>query len=203
MAGLKFITKHEFANSTTARASFTSMNVSGYSWLRIFISGRGTASADASMRMRMGINSDPWSNTSGGREWYMGKDAGNYYANNYNQNEFNSDMGLGFPQDGSAWSYNSSTNKSMGCWQIDLPLPDQAAEGGQVTYYQLGYSGGFSTNVNGATGLGRQSGRVVQGGFRWSTSYSSDMVAVTELTFDIDNNNWRQGSAIYIYGFET
>ena len=43
MAGLKFITKHEFANSTTANANFTCMDVSSYSWLRIFISGRGTA----------------------------------------------------------------------------------------------------------------------------------------------------------------
>ena len=202
MAGLKFITKHECAYSTTQYIRFTSLNVSGYSWLRIFISGRGTASSDSSSRLRMGINYD-YNNQSGGRSWYMGKDAGGYFSNNYNQNEFNSTSGLGFPQDGSGWSYNSSSNKSMGCWQIDMPLPDQAAEGGQLTYYQIGYSGGYSTNVNGGTGMGNISGRVVQGGYRWSTSWPSDMVAVTELTFDIDNNNWRQGSAIYIYGFET
>ena len=202
MAGLKFITKHECANSTTQYIRFTSMDVSDYSWLRIFISGRGTASSDSSSRLRMGINYD-YNNQSSGRSWYMGKDAGGYFSNNYNQNEFNSTSGCGFPQDGSGWSYNSSSNKSMGCWQIDMPLPDQAAEGGQLTYYQVGYSGGYSTNVNGGTGMGNISGRVVQGGYRWSTSWSSDMVAVTELTFDIDNNNWRQGSAIYIYGFET
>ena len=202
MAGLKFITKHECADSTTQYIRFTSMDVSDYSWLRIFISGRGTAATDSSSRLRMGINYD-YNNQSGGRSWYMGKDAGGYFTNNYNQNEFNSTSGLGFPQGGSNWSYNSSTNKSMGCWQIDMPLPDQAAEGGQVTYYQVGYSGGYSTNVNGGTGMGNISGRVVQGGYRWSTSWPSDMVAVTELTFDIDNNNWRQGSAIYIYGFET
>ena len=202
MAGLKFITKHECADSTTQYIRFTSMDVSDYSWLRIFISGRGTAATDSSSSLRMGINYD-YNNQSGGRSWYMGKDAGGYFSNNYNQNEFNSTSGLGFPQDGSGWSYNSSSNKSMGCWQIDMPLPDQAAEGGQVTYYQVGYSGGYSTNVNGGTGMGNISGRVVQGGYRWSTSWPSDMVAVTELTFDIDNNNWRQGSAIYIYGFET
>ena len=59
MAGLKFITKHEFANSTTAKANFTSMDVSDYSWLRIFISGRGTASADASMRMSCLLYTSP------------------------------------------------------------------------------------------------------------------------------------------------
>ena len=202
MAGLKFITKHECADSTTQYIRFTSMDVSDYSWLRIFISGRGTAATDSSSRLRMGINYD-YNNQSGGRSWYMGKDAGGYFSNNYNQNEFNSTSGCGFPQDGSGWSYNSSSNKSMGCWQIDMPLPDQAAEGGQLTYYQIGYAGGYSTNVNGGTGMGNISGRVVQGGYRWSTSWPSDMVAVTELTFDIDNNNWRQGSAIYIYGFET
>ena len=66
MAGLKFITKHECANSTTQYIRFTSMDVSDYSWLRIFISGRGTASSDSSSRLRMGINYD-YNNQSGGR----------------------------------------------------------------------------------------------------------------------------------------
>jgi len=201
VAGFKFVAKHEFVDSTTQYCRFDPLDTSSYSWLRIFFSARGAASTNAPSRLRIGINND-YSNQSGGTCWYMGRNIGGYNLNSYLGNEFDSNNSVGFPQDGSNYTYNSSSNTAHGCWQMDMPLPKQLAQGGQLTYYTVGAIGGYAQNCNGASGMGSNTGLVNQSAYRWGTSYVSDMVAVTKLTFDIDNSNWRQGSAIYIYGFE-
>jgi len=201
VAGFKFLGKHELANSTTSYVRFTGLTTTSYSWLRIFFSGRGAASANAPSRLRIGINND-YVNMSGGTNWYMGRNIGGYNLNSYTGNEFSSTDSVGFPQDGSNYTYNSSSNTAHACWAIDMPLPKQAAEGGQLTYMTIGAVGGYAQNCNGASGMGSNTGLVNQSAYRWSTSYSSDMLTVTKLSFDIDNSNWRQGSSIYLYGFE-
>ena len=205
MAGWKFIQKHECADSTTQYIRFTGLTTTSYSWIRMFVSGRGTATYDTPSRLRIGINSD-YPNQSGGHLHYMGRDAGWNYFNNYSSNEFQSNYGAAFPQDGSLWSYNSGSNKSMGVWQLDLNLTDVTSTtdvlgtSRSTAAFQLGGIGGWSTNSNGGSGMGNVSGLISQVGFRWNNTVTP--AAITKLTFDIDNNNWRQGSAVYLYGFE-
>ena len=194
--GIKFITKFEASDDTTQYVRFTSMTTTGYSMLRIFITGIGVYNTDGGARLRMGINND-YPNQAGGYRWDMGRDAGYYYRNNYGGNEFD----MMFPATGTGWTNNNGANNCYGCWQLDLTLPSGNAHGG-TTWPQVAGIGGWSSTQNSTSGMGSISGRVNQIGYRWGSGGYPSPADVTKLTFDIDNATWKQGSTIHIYGME-
>ena len=194
--GIKFLRKFEASDDTTQYVRFTGMTTTGYSMLRIFVTGIGVYNTSGGSRLRMGINND-YSNQSGGVRWNMGRDAGGNYDNNYASNEFD----MMFPSTGSGWTYDQGANNCYGCWQIDLTLPTGNAHGG-TTWPQVAGIGGYSTTQNHGSGMGNISGVVHQMGYRWGNAYPSPTADVTKLTFDIDNATWKQGSTIHIYGME-
>ncbi len=198
--GIKFISKFEASDDSTQYVRFTGMTTTGYSMLRIFITGIGVYNSDGASRLRMGINND-YVNQSGGVRWYMGKDAGGYHYNNYGTNEFEHM----FPSTGAGWTYDQGANNCYGCWQIDLTLPTgdaHGAGGSGNTWPQVAGIGGYSTTQNHGSGMGSISGRIHQMGYRWNSSGYPSPADVTKLTFDIDNATWKQGSTIHIYGME-
>ncbi len=192
--GVKFIAKFEAADDTTQYARFNGMTTTGYSMLRIFITGIGVYSSSGAARLRMGINND-YVNQTGGMRWYLGKDAGGNTYNNYAANEFD----YMFPATGSGWTNSNGANNCYGCWQLDLTLPSFTST---TRWPQIDGVGGWSTTQNGESGMGNVSGTVHHIGYRWGTSGYPSPSAVTKLTFDIDNATWKQGSTIHIYGME-